>query len=854
MPMFSRVVITAALLLSSVSAAFAADFERLPVLEGWQQVVYQLDHGESAEVYITREADRRNYDLIHIDLETGLEEVVLRSIPPVIFWRPLVVNAEHVVALTSASVGVELQLLSRKTGRKVAGRTLKDPVIAATIDGSKLRVLQTVEVMTTSESGKFERWNTHTSSAIFDLPTIAFEGEVHGEPVDKWFLPSTSSTRGAMACHRAAITKVDYELSILAAAEIPNLEGFRHLCGWAAVTENGLIYAHLGEWQVGWRVAALDPAMSAPRYITPLRKSAFNAMAIRNGLLFLAQEGPANSQDRFVRVLDAATGRALKTLPIAASEMFFAGDFLVTRFEDRQSLGRRYRIAIYRLDWRALREGDALLEELGQAHDLAQEILADGGSIHDAIAHMEKAPLDSAFASLDRLAPAERRMLARYALWMTLSFGREEQGHELLERLSGSGTTPPISNDTITVARRRAQALSSSPLPAVVDSEAHEGILSQVKLFSRQVRGAPLSDLSQFDGDRLLVAAHNRNMDGKHYVTLEVFDRRTLNWQNSVPLQERDDERQQVISSIALVGEKILVATESRYPSAEEARLFVLDRNTLEIRERLPFANGTLLLSDGRLVLSCRPSRHSCQVVDPTTLEVEDVDFRLGPQPRLRPGPAFSLRNFIAFLQSVESPPNELVGLSRKYALLQIPARNADVGRFLLSDLASRRTQSLKIPHLPGQPSVRVTFSPDGASIMIRQDGTLGIAFSAIDPESGRVRSLVNLQRRPGQRGYVTHAMSDRYLFVGIGPDLAVVDFETGDVVAFEPDFVKPHSPRAKNVRIDGLIVDGNRLLVSPYSGSVQVIDLVRLQQTIEEPSVLAQTQSGLEAALRRLD
>ena len=129
-----------------------------------------------------------------------------------------------------------------------------------------------------------------------------------------------------------------------------------------------------------------------------------------------------------------------------------------------------------------------------------------------------------------------------------------------------------------------------------------------------------------------------------------------------------------------------------------------------------------------------------------------------------------------------------------------------------------------------------------------------GKTYLAVDPASGKEHTVVNIPSGEGRQDIV-ETLTDNHLLLAAGPDLAAIDVHTGEVLAFERNFLKKQDPWHRNLMPARLLVDGDRLLVIPgrFGGDVKVIDLKALNGRLEADSLLKRTENVLRAALADL-
>lgn len=855
---YLRLLIVSGFLLFGTKPGIAEVFEKVPVLQGLDGAVYHLDDGRTAEIYVVHKLKNEAYDLTRVNLETGERLIVLPNFETKPGWRLLAIDQRFVVASTrGAAQFFGLQVLDRQTGKEVAARLVGDAAVAGSIRDGKLTLIQN------SRKGLVR--------AIFDLKTLEFEEEVGSNATGTYSL-ITGDPLSLIVCGRSRLAgayeygvwEVDYDLELLDSVPTPIHPTTNFAaCNAGAVKNSDTLYTLMKN-----QIHAVDFNTKDVRFITsPLENVRFHRIAVRSGLLFAAQ-GEFRGQDKLIRVFDGNTGQELTTLPIIAGNMFFAGDFLVTsnRVPGKYSAsGENVRkTVVYSFDWQGLRDRDAAIDKVRNAFRSAKQVIAAGGNHYDALPIFEKESVAPVLDSLADLALQDRRMVAEYAIWLSMAFGRATEGLELLEQIDISGSDPLLDPKVIVAARHRAELLEYPPNSAVAGiggteaegrKEDGRGLVSRAVSFSRAMDFGSFPDQIYADGDKFLIASWTGGS-----TTIEVFDRQSLEWLQQIFIQASDGERQESITSVAFTEGKVLVATGNRYPRPDDINLFVLDRETLEIIGQHGFANGPKLVSDEASPLACdRFYSNNCTTVDLEKFERIEADVNRSLVKAQSPVSGRTLKELIELGRREQLKNATIVALGRKYAAKNISTKR-NVRRFVLVDLDTGAESPVEGSYAR---LARIFFSPDGAAVGLVKYDIASVTFLAIDPVSGRTRTLIRVPKVKGERASITYALTDRNLFIAIGPDVAVLDFELGELLEYEPDFVRRQHAGQRNVRIDRLLLDGERLLAIPFYGggasrytrNVQVIDLARLESLLTEGSsrlrqsanVLAQTLRGFQ-------
>lgn len=792
-------LIAVAAVLVSGPAKSAELYEKLPPFYGKANDIFQIDGGSTPVIYISRKVGRDHFELVRADLDKREVTVVLPRIE--YEARLLAVDDRFAVVMERGPAQFStLKVFSRETGEAVARKRLENSSFAASIAGDELRLIQ----------HDFSGPTTDIIRSLFDIRTLKFKGEIRwtskGTTTFRTGRPNTMLFQGRgedQGEMHYGLWEIDHDMTVL--QWFPGGPGRGRTCRKSAWAEDGGNYYCFEDKELRGTVLETQ----TPLFTVQNESSRYHAIVAKNGVVFAAQGG-YNDGERLTKLYDGEDGRFLGTLPIGSSRMYFAGDYLVATHD------------VYALNWDGLASPDAALNEIHAAYREAKAVLAAGGSPYDAADVMDRVSLLPLTDDLPELDARDRRILADYALWLSLSFARVGEGYALMKQIDAVSPGSPLGPEIIAAARYRAEILQyPANLPPA--DEGTGGVFAWSIASSTTMEFGSSGKIIR-DGERFAIGCWGCN--NPDWRSVEFYDRDSLQWRERVVIVIP------AIDSLVASKDRLLVSGNAGDENRAASSVFVIDRDSLEIVKEFDVEDSITLVQDEKAPLLC--GQHSCQALDLASLELSDVDVAL-PTKLVHAGVTRSQLERLAGLGYRQGRGGMGIrGLGSRYAIVE--QRSSGNRRHVLVDLEAGEDRPLAESHA----GYGYFFSPNGEKVFFTESGYDPVNIHALDARTGAEKILLRIPRRDGERRSIGLALSDSRIFVSIGPDIAVFDIDSGDLLAYETDFIARFKPGNWNVRIARMLVDRGRLIVIPFYASggdhrrnVQVIDLTVLEALI---------------------
>ena len=252
----------------------------------------------------------------------------------------------------------------------------------------------------------------------------------------------------------------------------------------------------------------------------------------------------------------------------------------------------------------------------------------------------------------------------------------------------------------------------------------------------------------------------------------------------------------------------------------------------------LKSANGARLVSDDVSPL-VYDIRGLCWLLDMKSFEHNDCGGNSSLAILQHPGTGVSISELLEVGRQDYLRISQFIALGTRYAVRRKILRGSRTEYYLVDLQNSTEKSVIKPPKEKGF----FRFSPDGKQVFYGS----GSAFHAVDTRSGALRLLFDAPLFGGNPRASRIAITNKFLVLSWGPDLAVIDSSTGFFLAYEREFLG-------NKPINYLVIDRGRLIVtSRYSNhlkperTVSVVDLKLMKNLVSED------RGGLQAAGKTL-
>ncbi len=696
-------------------------------------------------------------------------------------------DSRYLVYSSRGNAATPLTLQDKHSGKPVASTNLNKSIQWGHIAGDRLIVVQ---------SGGSHMQNARATALIYSLPALKLEKTVEitgGNETVLWGdkILSIGFSLGIY----------DLNLRTIALVDMPAPDpGGRGGCGGGPlriIGDKAVVGANCGQ------LVVVDlPAARVERIIRA--DSAVQSFDVANGLIFTVS--PADKQ-REVRVLELASGLELARLPIDADFVAVQGNHLLG-MKKGERFGAPVQFTLYEVDLESITSETARIARIKAACGAAEHSLTQGGDLYTAIEACENSGIRS-FVNGPRIAPELVNLIGNYAVWLTRTLTRYNEGIALLERV---GSEQPSERFAVELAagKRKAGYLDPAGKTAAAGA-APAGVTSVAVNFGG------FSDLISFAGEHVYIprwlcaGKPSGYPDG---VALDVLERGTFRAVKRITVADCDHAQQDYISTMIHMPGYVVLGITYKFPQPGRPTVVVIDEKSLAVT-----AKGTLNDDVARL-RQWKGKLLACVAPGEASLRFDPQTARLVPAAR----------------DEVEAcTRGNTLALGEQAVSMNLEMPVAETKRFRVQRLPAAPESMYRITRLKdGQTSPGMRSRPYLDILPVREQDALVLGFP-----NGAFRRFVLFdlatqsesvlfELNPAGR-IVAATVWDKFLFVALGHDLLVYDLKGRMVVKYDQGLIAETGVRR-------LLVDQNRLLLGTDGESARVIDLsaylVRLPKT----------------------
>jgi hypothetical protein len=688
-------------------------------------------------------------------------------------------DARFLVYSSEGANANPLVVFDKRTNKRVASVRLQHGISWGHIVGDRLLLAQ---------SGLAH--NSKATVLVYRLPTLKLER-------------STEITGGNdTALWGDKIVSIGYRLGIydldlreIAVVEMPKSDPKLHSnCGGGPLRISGdkaVVGANCAQ------LAVVDLPTARIERIIPTA-SFFQSFAIADGLLFTVDpDGKAPD----VRVIELSTGRELARVGIDASFLAMQGkSLLAMKYKD---FSAPVRFTLYEVDFASIRSETPRTARVVVGCRAAEQALERQGDLHAALDGCEKAGING-YVEETGLSPELREAVEKYARWLTLSLSRYAEGAAVFARLQREKPGPAV-EAPVAMAKRKALHLDPPPKEAPPSTAPAPKGVTRVP-----IDFGAFPAMIQFEGNRIYIARWACGYSNDPGVTLEVLDRKTFQLIKRVAVAPCDDSQQDSVTAIGVVPGYIVLGLAYRYEEADRPTVAVVDARSLEVIKKGFVRQEIAGLSrwKGRLLACSRTS-------DQSQLRFEAASARFVAASEDEALACANGDPVRLITREAGSPAADSVPAAETPRYRAFAVGNWPLATYRISQKGGAATRDIRLPE---RQYVEALAVPDRDALVLRYASGQRTRFAYFDIETQTDVVLFELNRP------VATSVWGRYLFVSLGRDLLVYDFERRMVVGYEKDLIREgFLNNCCGVDRDGivrLVLDEGRLIVLTFDGT----------------------------------
>jgi hypothetical protein len=730
----------------------------------------RLQDGRVVFSHYEEEIDAHNAVLLNP--RDGSFEKAVAGIPGARF---IAEDSRYLVYSSRGDTATPLTVRDKSSGKSLASTDLTQSIQWGHIDKQRLIVVQ---------SGGSHMQNSKASALIYSLPALKLEktAEITGGN-------ETALWENKIVSIGLSLGIYDLNLRKVAQMDMPprDAESRNQTCGGGPLRiagDTAVIGANCGQL-----VVVNLPSARIERIIrTDFTVQSFD---LADGLIYAVSPATGGHE---VRVIELASGVELARLDIDADFVATQGNRLLA-MKKGERFGAPVQFTLYEMDTASITSETARGFRLQEACRAAERSLSQGGDLYAAIESCELSGIRG-FIDSPRINPELTGVIGNYAVWLTRTLSRYNEGIALLERLVAGQQDERFSVE-LAAARQKARYLD----PSAREAPAAEspGIQSVAADFG----GSP--DAILFEDDRVYIARWlcNGKQSGYPGVILDILDRTTFQSIKQVEIALCDFGQQDHINTIVAMPGYIVLGLKFTFPRPERPTVVVLDAESLTVIAKGALNNAVARLQQwkGRL-LACAAT--SSQRFDMQTARLVPAT---GDESRA------CARGEVLRIKSNSVLPYLELGSeaeTARFRIQRLPA--APESTFQIIRLKDGKSSPANI--VPRSYLEVLPVSERDALVMSYANGAFR-RFILFDLATRSETVLFELN--PAGRAIVS-AVQGKFLFISLGSDLLVYDLERRMAVKYEKDLVSSAVTR--------LFIDRERLIVTTDSAAARVIDL----------------------------
>lgn len=526
----------------------------VPIGKGYPEIISQLNGNL---LYRHYDDTGNTKDIVELNFLTGDSRALVqgRRDP-----RLIAINSRYIVLHVPGNPpSFPIEVIERSTDNIAKRLRLGEPILAAFIEGQQLVALQ-------STTGYGE--GSALSFTLFELPSLKVL-RVKSIPGIRLISMEHGLVVQGYQKGRPQLIFYDRQLQERGRLDLPPPQAqLTYSCGLGPLRLEGdvaALVANCGEIHV-INMKTFSIERTIPRYAN------FYSVVLRNGLIYTASE----NRDGIV-VFDAASGRELGRIPIRGGSLYASKNMLLVagRYERYEEI--KWPMSVYEIHDQALRSGSWRMQSILQACSEARRKFGASGDIYEAAELCGRSGIDSMLRDEKNVSDELRGLAIDYAIWLTKTLDRYDDGRELLEKL-GEGKTHAIEIYEANLKK----SLFKERVERFPEALQERGDFSRA--LARGLKRPPPMRFDLPDGqlyffDDFVYMPRESCGDEKDGVYVNIYDRKTFKSLRSVKILGCSDDHEDSIRSVSADKDKLYVRTEQYEGKATSHHYFVFRKS-----------------------------------------------------------------------------------------------------------------------------------------------------------------------------------------------------------------------------------------------------------------------------------